>query len=228
MNRNRTHLDHLVTVADSLGPLLDQVVFIGGAIVGLLITDPAAPDVRPTDDVDVVIEITRKGQYAILEEKLRSLGFVNDTDGPICRFKIRELKVDVMPTEEKILGFSNKWYGAAMKSASLHDLPNGKKIRLITPVIFVCTKLDAFFDRGNGDYLGSHDLEDIIAVIDGRAEIVDEARAAAADIREYLGESFSAIVGDTNFIASIEAHLPPDAANRVPRILEQMKQLSAL
>lgn len=228
MSRNQTHLEYLMAVAKSLGPLLDQVVFVGGAIVGLLVTDPSAPDVRPTDDVDVIVEITSYGQYAELQEKLRALGFVHDMNGPNCRFIVHGLKVDVMPTEEKILGFRNKWYGAAIQSAELHKLPDGKTIRLITPVLFVCTKLDAFFDRGNGDYLGSHDLEDIMALIDGRSNLVDEARAAPEDVREYLRESFATLLGDTDFIASIEAHLPPDAANRVPIILEQMKELSSL
>jgi hypothetical protein len=101
-----------MAVADCLGPLLDQVVFVGGSIVGLLITNPAAPDVRPTDDVDVIVEIATYGQYAELQEK--------------------------------------------------------------------------------------------------------------------LGESFTTPIGDTDFIASIEAHLPPDAADRVPIIHQQMKELSTL
>ena len=77
----------LLELADSaLGELVDQVVFVGGATVGLWITDPAAPPVRPTDDVDVVVEVaTRSGFYGF-EAKLREAGFREDQEsGVICR-----------------------------------------------------------------------------------------------------------------------------------------------
>ncbi|HEX9513239.1 MAG TPA: hypothetical protein VF939_22265 [Puia sp.] len=42
--------------------------------------------------------------YAAIEEKLRSKGFVNDVEsGVICRYTIHGITVDVMPTSENIL-----------------------------------------------------------------------------------------------------------------------------
>jgi len=49
---------------------------------------------------------------------------------------------------------------------------------LISPAAFLATKYVAFSDRGNGDHYGSHDLEVFITVVDGRADIVAEIRAA--------------------------------------------------
>ena len=42
---------------DRFGPVADEMVFLGGCATGLLITDPAAPSVRVTMDVDVITEV---------------------------------------------------------------------------------------------------------------------------------------------------------------------------
>lgn len=59
-------------------------------------------------------------------------------------------------------------------------------MRVVAPALFVATKLDAFHGRGGGDIVASHDLEDIIAVVDGRPEIVSEVAAASTDVRVYI------------------------------------------
>src|ERR1700751_1485381 len=40
-----------------LAPFLDEIVFVGGVTLGLLITDEAAAPIRGTTDVDVIAEI---------------------------------------------------------------------------------------------------------------------------------------------------------------------------
>ena len=126
-------------VARRLGPLRDRVAFLGGAATVLLITDPAAPEVRPTRDVDVIAEITSRIEYYRLEETLRELGFVQDVadEGPICRWSVGGLVVDVMPTDEKTLGFSNRWYRAAIRESVYVDLEPGLTIRLVSAPYFV-------------------------------------------------------------------------------------------
>jgi hypothetical protein len=101
----------LKQVARRLGPLLSEVVFVGGCTTGLFITDEAAAEVRPTFDVDVIAEITSYADYASFSERLQALGFVVDTSkgAPLCRWLIDDLKLDVMPIDEKILGFTNRW-----------------------------------------------------------------------------------------------------------------------
>ena len=58
-NQRNLHpnLENLGIVADSLKELIEKAVFVGGAIVNLLITDPASAEVRMSTDVDVVFEI---------------------------------------------------------------------------------------------------------------------------------------------------------------------------
>ena len=55
-----TNLEMLAHIARGLGDLKDEVVFVGGATIELYITDPGAPKVRPTDDVDWGSNILRK------------------------------------------------------------------------------------------------------------------------------------------------------------------------
>ena len=107
----------LKAVAIALQELGQEYVFVGGATVSLYATDSElAAEVRPTDDVDVVVELATYGGYSKLDEKLREMGFVNDVEsGVICRYRIKGVIVDVMPTEPEAMGFSNKWYPEGFK-----------------------------------------------------------------------------------------------------------------
>lgn len=101
--------DRLVQTARRLRPLLAKVVFVGGQMAALLVTDPGALGVRPTDDVDVIVGITTRGAYHDLQMRLMALGFEPDTrlGAPICRTRTREgLVLDVMPLDERVLGFT--------------------------------------------------------------------------------------------------------------------------
>src|SRR5690606_31104682 len=91
---------------------VEDSVFVGGSIVGLLLTDPLAPPARFTDDVDVVVSTPTRGTYNRIEERMRLAGHTQDQGGPICRWLVEGLKVDLMPTDDTILGFSNRWYSA--------------------------------------------------------------------------------------------------------------------
>ena len=84
-----------------------------------------------------------------------------------------------MPTDTIILGFGNKWYAPAAEKTDLVQLPSGKSIRMVSAPYFLITKLEAFDGRGKGDYLASHDIEDLIAVLDGRPAIIGEVYQSA-------------------------------------------------
>jgi len=96
----------LAAMVARLKPLLPEIVFVGGCTTGLLITDPAASPVRATDDVDVIVEVASYAEYARFSKRLRNLGFSEDSSegAPICRWLIDRMKLDVMPTDETILG----------------------------------------------------------------------------------------------------------------------------
>jgi predicted nucleotidyltransferase len=223
------NLAQLIAAAEKLAPLLDQIAFVGGCVTGLLITDPAAAPVRPTLDVDAIVAVASYAEFTLLENRMRELGFRESrTEGaPICRWQNGDLILDLMPSDSSILGFSNRWYAPALDSAERIKVVEAN-IRVITAPYFLATKLEAFHGRGGNDFRASHDLEDIVAVSDGRAEIVDEVRLSAADLRNYLGEEFRALLSNRDFREALPGHLLPDAASqqRLGLVVSRMQQLA--
>lgn len=114
------NIELLELAAVALDDLLSEVVFVGGATVGLWITDPAAPPARPTKDVDVVVEVTTLPAFYAFEERLRARRFREDQEGGvICRWRhpASGLILDAMPASAGILGFENRWQSAALPHA---------------------------------------------------------------------------------------------------------------
>jgi hypothetical protein len=102
MRRHYQNVERIIAVARQLGELAQKVVFAGGASTGLLITDPVFPDVRPTIDIDVIVEVITLADYHRLQRRLREKGFRESMeDGVICRWKFKEILVDFMPTKDK-------------------------------------------------------------------------------------------------------------------------------
>jgi predicted nucleotidyltransferase len=188
MNVHDPNLERVELVATALGPLRDELVFVGGCAAGLLMSDPGATPIRATIDVALDARVTALSQYHKLEEVFTQLGFKRDmtADAPICRWRYRGIAVDLMPTDPNVLGFANRWYGLAMETAQRVSLPSGIAIRLIGGPAFIATKFEAFADRGQGDLLASHDLEDIVNVIASRTRILEEVAHSPADLRGYL------------------------------------------
>lgn len=233
LNPNDPNVVLIDTVANRLGEeLRGQLVFVGGAVAGLLITDPAMPAIRPTEDVDLVADVTVLSAYHAVERMLEARGFTHDTspDAPICRWRIDSVSVDVVPTVDTVLGFSNRWYPLAVRRAQTLVLPGGVPIQLIQAPVFVATKLEAFAGRGNNDYLFSHDLGDLIAVVDGRASLLGECDAADPALKSYLGEAFTRLTRESRFMDALAGHLPGDAANqqRLPDLEAKLHALAQL
>jgi hypothetical protein len=228
----RTDRTQLAKIAALLRPLLDELVFVGGDITSLLVTDEGAGPARTTLDVDAIAEITSYAEYARFGERLRALGFAEDINegAPLCRWVQRTTILDVMPLDEKVLGFSNRWYSAAMETAARYAIANDLEMRVVTAPYFLATKMEAFHGRGRRDFLGSHDIEDLIYVVDGRQEIIDEARRATKGLRDYLSSQFSRLLATPEFIDSLPGHLFPDQASqlRLPAVISRLKDLASL
>jgi hypothetical protein len=226
------NLELLTDAAKLLEPLLGELVFVGGRATALLITDKAAADVRPTFDVDAIAEITSYAEYDKLSERLKKLGFQEDTreGAPLCRWRQETTTLDVMPLDPTILGFSNSWYRPAMDHSEERELENGLKIRLVAPVYFCASKLEAFAGCGKNDFAGSRDLEDLIAVVDGRAELLGEIRAAESDVRSYLAKEIKQLISSRAFNDGLPGHVPPDAASqeRVGTIISRLEEIASL
>lgn len=219
-------------VAYALGDLCEELILVGGCAAGLLLDAPTAPPPRVTWDVDLLAVVTSLKNYYALEEKVALRGFTRDLspDAPICRWRLGEVMVDLMPTESSVLGFSNRWYPQAAETAAPFALPSGRRIRLIAAPAFLATKFEAFKTRGKADPASSHDLEDIINVTEGRPAIVAEVVASSADLRNYLAAQFGMISEHEDFRNVLPGLVAYDAlhAQRVATVMARIAAIAAL
>jgi predicted nucleotidyltransferase len=210
-----------------LAHFLDEIVFVGGITLGLLITDKAAAPIRGTNDVDVIAEIISYADYIQFSERLRDAGFTEDAgETPLtCRWHHGGLILDILPLNKEVLGFTNRWYKPALEYASAFTLPSSSSIRVITAPFFLGTKMEAFRGRGNMDYQASHDLEDFVAVIEGRETLMQEIAASPQDLRDYLAGSASALLAESRFLDVLPGFVLD--SERVPIIEEQLALIAA-
>ena len=89
---------------------------------------------------------------------------------------------------------------------------------------------EAFAGRGNNDFHASRDLEDLIAVVDGRSELLGEIQAASGDVRSYLAKEIKNLLSIREFTDALPGHIPPDAASqeRVGTIISRLKEIASL
>jgi hypothetical protein len=226
------NLTLLENVALLLQPILADVVFVGGCATGLLITDSGASAVRKTYDVDVIAEIASYLEYSSFSERLKILGFQEDSrkGAPLCRWVHSGYVLDVMPLDPGVLGFSNPWYAGALANAHEVTLPSQLKIRAITAPYFIATKIEAFRSRGNNDFFASHDLEDIITVVDGRPSIVEEVSTSDPRLKDYVGATIKELLTQSRFLDALPGFLLPDSANqqRALPLLQRLRLLSSV
>jgi len=203
------HVAMICKVARALGPeLTAEVAFVGGCTTALLLTDHyMLTQVRHTDDVDVIVRVIHRAGYYELLDRLRARGFEEkmDGDGSICAMELQGLQVDFMPDRAGILGFTNVWYREALDTATPRDVGAGITVRIVRPEFFVATKFEAFLGRGNGDLIASHDVEDILTLIDGRPEITSELLRTPVDLRRYIAERFAAFKAERDFDYAVQS-----------------------
>jgi len=215
------NITRIKSVYHSLGELREKVVFVGGATVSLYV-DSNTEEIRPTDDIDIVVEIFTHQEYSALDEQLRKLGFVNDqTTRVICRYTIQGLIVDVMPTQSEALGFSNKWYQPAFKNSIQYNLGD-EKIRIFSPPFFIASKLEAFLHRGKNDGRTSTDFEDIVFLLENRSTIWKELDDAETTLTIYLKETFRKLMQNDNFEEWVDCHAGFGRVSATYFIMEQL------
>ena len=204
--------------------LASKILFVGGATVSLY-TDRPFGEIRPTDDVDVLIELIDYTGYAGVEDALRRKGFVNDVDsGIICRFKVQGITVDIMPTNQEVLGFTNRWYSEGFKNSMRVELDQDCVIQIFQPVYFIASKLEAFKGRGNGDGRMSSDFEDIVFILNNRTTIWDEMKNASASVRDYLIAEFKNLNERNYLFEWVSVHLDYSEQRRVSHIMGEIEQ----
>jgi hypothetical protein len=92
------------------------------------------------------------------------------------------------------------------------ELSPGITIRLVSAVAFVATKLEAFAGRGGGDFMSSHDIEDVLNIVDGREELAAEMAAAPVELRQAVASAFHRLLSN------------PDFANVLPGLIAESER----
>jgi len=225
-------LGPLRAVAARLDPLGVPYCFVGGAIATLLVDRPELSPVRQTDDIDVIIEVVSEHAIAPMEQRLRNAGFTPDSSAgaPLCRWLLGDrLTVDIMPTRASRHGLNTTWFPEVL-AAAISVSFGGSMFRVASPVGFLATKYVAFCDRGNGDFFASHDVEDFVAVVDGRAEIADEVNRAAEPLRSVVVSAIRQWLNVGDFMDSLSGHLPSDMASqgRLTGLRAKLQAIGAL
>jgi hypothetical protein len=180
----------LITVAGVLEGLPQPVVYTGGATIPLYLDAVSAEDMRPTDDVDCVVEVTSVAQYYRLAEMLRALGLSEDTSSgaPLCRWLCNGVKLDIMPIDPEVLGFGNPWYRSGLESAIALPLPDGREIRVFQIGYLLASKIVAFGNRGRSQFYFSKDFEDIITLFNGHPNLITELAASEVEVKTFIAE----------------------------------------
>jgi predicted nucleotidyltransferase len=225
MLKNKTiNLGIVKKVAKALGELNDQVAYVGGATVSLYADDPAADDVRPTKDIDIVLHILSFSELTAIQEKLSQKGIQPDFESKIvCRFKYDDVLIDVMSIKEVGWAPSNVWFEPGFRNLMRYQVED-ITINIFPVSYFLATKFAAFHDRG-GDPRTSKDFEDIVYVLDNRLNLVEELLGAPEDVRSYLAFELHELQ-HADKVEAIQAHLSPFTnEDRYPMVQDKIKRI---
>ncbi len=206
-------LGAIATIARALGEERPRVVFVGGTVTALYALEGGL-DVRPTVDVDCVVDVATTSEYYAFIERLRPRGFSEcmDEGAPLCRLVHAGIRVDLVATTATGVGPTNRWYRAAVDAAAVYPLASGLDVLAITPLYFVATKLDAFQGRGGGDYQASHDLEDVLAVLAGLPTLREQIARGASPTERTIRSELRALGAREAFVDAVRGHFEADEA----------------
>jgi hypothetical protein len=212
-------------LAEALGDLRDEMIFIGGAILSVYIDDPAADEVRPTTDIDLTINILNTRSWEKLQEKLSDCGIYPDPFGhSICSYKFKDIAVDIMQAEDSPLSPSNKWYKHRFNDIRTIQLIK-HSIKVLAAPCYLATKFEAFNGRGK-DYRTSHDFEDILFILDNRSHIAEEIMNAPIEIKQFLQSELKKLVTYPFYDEVLSSHIHPYIQNeRIPMLKDKIDRI---
>jgi hypothetical protein len=113
-------------------------------------------------------------------------------------YRVAGCIVDVMPTDGSVLGFPTRWFIEAIEGAELKSVGE-ETAWIVAPEYFLATKLEAFKDRGSGDYLASHDIQDFVAVVDGCSAIAERILKCPSEFQRYMGKECKKLISRVRF-----------------------------
>jgi predicted nucleotidyltransferase len=198
----------IAAIGLALGELKEQVVFVGGTVTALYRLESGL-EIRPTDDVDCIVNVLTLSDYYAFSARLRERGFTpcSERDAPICRYEHSGIAVDIVPVATTPVGPTNRWYADALRDAVEYE-SEGVFVRAITPIYFIATKLEAFKSRGRNDYVESHDLENILTVLAGLEQLRELIESASSTPAYEVRLELLTLARNEDFQDALSGHFP--------------------
>lgn len=218
-------IENLEQVATILARVPERFVFTGGGTIVLYVDEIIRDELRPTKDVDCVVEIFSRTEYYRLATMLREVGLSECTepDAPMCRWEYRELLIDIMPCGAEVLGFSNRWYVEGLKNLIAYTLPSNREIYIFSPLYLLASKIEAFLGRGQSFYF-SKDIEDIVVLLDGCEALPREFNRAEGEVKLFLQQWFRENL--ENLEDAVANFLPSSSAIREERAIKLIENFA--
>lgn len=230
MTTHPSTIQMIMLIAKALEELNDHAVFVGGATLPFYLPEIYHSQVRPTEDVDVVMEIIGKNGNYLNEDLLRKKGFQHDISkgAPMCRWVFRDFKVDIMSSDISALDFTNIWYQEGIES-SIEIMRKPIKVNIFSAPYFIASKLEAFKSRGNSDYVASSDLEDIISILEvASSELFEDVLSStSAKLKGYLKTEFTSLLQKSEFKDALPGAIfnRANSAEAVKNIVDRMTRI---
>ena len=215
---------------DALGPLAERMVFVGGAVIPLVVESAFQTDARVTADVDCVVGAQTHGQFHEIEAALRRLGFAPGVEpgDPICRHRHGTVILDVMPVRE--LGFGhNRWYAAGVASCHGARLPSGRLVQIFRLAYLFGSKIEAFHGRGIADPFASDDMADLVLLMEGCPGLLEDITSIDdAALKEAIAGWADAMLRRPDLSDLLDGHLARVATRGRVWVLRRLQALSQL
>ncbi|WNJ21378.1 nucleotidyl transferase AbiEii/AbiGii toxin family protein [Pontibacter sp. G13] len=221
-------IEHIQQVAASLGNLRSKMVFIGGSVLDLYVTDEAAPENRPTGDIDCVVSVDTLADFFPVTHQLEEKGFrkVSEAEHPAYSWLLNDILIHLIPRVTLSAGFSSYWYSEGVYHAQPIKLANGHEIKVFPVAFYIASKIEAFLQRGGGDFRSSEDFEDIVYVMDNRPSIAEDIHGSFYEVRGYIQKKFSKFLSDPELEEGVYCVLPPTSdPSSVEKIMSIMQEV---
>jgi len=225
MENRIINLAVVAEIAEALKDYNQKMVFVGGAVVSLYTDDIAADEIRPTSDIDMTLNAVSLKEWHNIQKDLARLGFHPDPFGhAICSYKYKDIPVDIMAAEDSLFGPTNRWYKIGFMDLWKVKVKT-QEINILKAPCYLATKFEAFGNRGK-DYRSSHDMEDIIYILDNRIDIVNEIKKSPQKVRKFIQSELNKMVEQSLLNEVLEAHIHPLVIEqRLPLIAKKIAQI---
>lgn len=212
-----------------LEPLGVRVVFIGGATVSLHLGPLRASLARATLDVDCLVPAATLAEYDEIQAKLDELGIwpVMDEDAPLCRRRAGNLTLDVLPRDVTLIGMRGGFLATGYDRAMAVDLPDGTRIHILRPADLMAAKVEAWNDRGRGDWMASADLEDLLSLVEGLPDFGEVTQISDLAVRQCLAQWAAEMLVHPELDALVDGNVVgTQRPTRIARLLGRLRELA--